>query len=148
MTAYESDGYAWAMEQADLIRRRSANEIDWDNVAEEIEDVGKSIGRELNSRYVVLITHLLKWIHQPERRSRSWTGTMDVQRTAIALHLDANPSLKLVEDHEFVRAYRLARSQAAKQTKLDKHVFPEQPPFTREEATTEDWLPADAEDAA
>lgn len=146
MSAYETDGYAWAMEQAAILRRRSANEVDWDSVAEEIEDVGKSISRELRSRYEILIVHLLKWIYQPQRRGRSWADTMDVQRTAIALHVADNPSLKAVEDAEFLKAYRLARAEAAKQTRLDKRTFPEHPPFTLEEAVTEDWLPADRGD--
>lgn len=41
MSAYDLDTYAWAREQADALRRRSANEIDWENVAEEIESLGK-----------------------------------------------------------------------------------------------------------
>ncbi len=44
---YEADFYTWAISQADAARRRSANEVDWDNVAEELESLARSEFREL-----------------------------------------------------------------------------------------------------
>jgi hypothetical protein len=81
---YEADFYTWAMTQADAARRRSANELDWENVAEELETLGRSEARELYSRYIILITHLLKWMHQPARRSKGWLGAIGEQRTMLA----------------------------------------------------------------
>ncbi len=71
-STYEHDTYSWALAQAEALRRRSGNELDWDNLAEEIESLGKSQASELRSRYIVLLMHLLKWAFQPERRSRSF----------------------------------------------------------------------------
>lgn len=59
------------MQQAEALRRRSAHEIDWENVAEEIESVGKSEASELESRLEELLMYLLKWRYQPERQGRS-----------------------------------------------------------------------------
>ena len=61
MGLYDRDFHAWAHEQAALARSRSANALDWDNVAEELESLGKQQRAELRSRYVVLLKHLLKW---------------------------------------------------------------------------------------
>lgn len=138
---YEADFYTWANTQAEAARKRSANELDWDNIAEELETLGRSELRELRSRYVVLLTHLLKWIHQPERRSRSWSNTIDIQRDAIAQHLSENPGLTAREEDEFLIAYREARRQASTETDLDVGVFPVEPPFDVAQARDGDWLP-------
>ena len=70
-TSYESDIVAWAHEQAALIRAGRFEYLDLANIAEEIEDVGKSEQREIASRMAVLLMHLLKWEYQPEFRSKS-----------------------------------------------------------------------------
>ena len=138
---YEADGYSWAMAQAEALRRRSANEIDWDNVAEEIESLGKSFANELRSRYVVLLSHLLKWLFQPERRSRSWEATIRTQRLQIADHVAENPGLKSRQADLFMKAYRVARSEASGETDLPIETFPEESPFTLEDAMDEGFWP-------
>lgn len=138
---YDADFYTWAMSQADAVRRRSANEVDWDNVAEELESLGRGEARELSSRYVVLLTHLLKWAYQPRRRSKSWLATIAIQRRVLAKHLKGNPGLKPREAEEFDEAYAIARLEAVKETKLDLGTFPETPPFTLEQAKDDKWLP-------
>ena len=92
--AYEKDIVAWANEQAGFIRARRFDLLDLENIAEEIEDVGKSEQRELESRMAVLFAHLLKWKFQSERRSRSWQDTIADQRNMIERRLRKTPSLK------------------------------------------------------
>lgn len=136
-----TDFYAWTREQAELARTRSSNAFDWDNVALELEALGKAEARELRSGYVVLLVHLLKWMYQSERRSRSWANTIANQRDEIALHLADNPSLKSVELETFRTAYGLARRSASSEPDLDLEYFPTDPPFTMEQARESDWLP-------
>ena len=138
---YERDTYSWAMQQADALRRRSANEVDWDNVAEEVESVGKSQASELRSRYAILLLHLLKWLFQPERRSRSWETSIRVQRHAIEEHLVDNPGLKPRRDELFGRAYFEARLTASSETDLALETFPETNPFKLAEAMDENFWP-------
>lgn len=140
--AYEADFYSWAMHQGDALRRRSANELDWDNLAEELESLGRSQQNELYSRYVVLLAHLLKWIVQPDLRSRSWRATIAEQRRAIERLLRQNPGLKSLEASTFAEAYLDARDRASGETDLDVESFPEEPPFTLIDATDGDWWPA------
>lgn len=138
---YDKDAYTWALQQADALRRRSANEVDWDNVAEEIESVGKSEARELVNRYVVLLCHLLKWRFQPERRGASGEVTIRTQRGLIERHLEDNPGLKPRRDEFFARAYFEARAEAVLQTGLPPETFPETNPYTLGEAMDEGFWP-------
>lgn len=138
---YDADTYTWAMRQADALRRRSANEIDWENVAEEIESVGKSEARELRSRYVTLLAHMLKWIFQPDRRSASWETTIRLQRELIDEHMETNPGLKPLRDQLLARAYREARVRAFEETGLPLEAFPDTNPFTLAQAMDPDFWP-------
>ena len=138
---YEADFYTWALTQADAVKRRSANELDWDNLAEELAALGRSELRELHSRYVVLLVHLLKWAHQPGRRSKSWINSISVARRAIEKLLRDSPGLQPAELDEFLDAYESARLTAAAETHLPVDAFPTTPAFTIEQAKGADWLP-------
>ena len=141
MGAYDRDFHAWAEEQGELIRSRSTNAIDWDNVAEEIESLGRQERGELYSHLVLLLTHLLKWRYQHKRRSRSWRATLMNQRLDIARQLKLSPSLKAVLQEEFDDAYPRARSQAEQETRLPAATFPEASPFTLSQTVDADWWP-------
>jgi hypothetical protein len=91
--AYEKDIIGWANEQARLLRAGKFDLLNLKNIAEEIEDVGKSEQRELANRMAFLLAHLLKWEHQPERRGASWQLTIRNQRKAVLRRLEDTPSL-------------------------------------------------------
>ena len=93
-TDYEIDLAAWSDQQAAALRRRAANEIDWENVAEEIESLGRSDKREIRNRLAVIVEHLLKWAYQPDQRSSSWRGSVVEARQQIASLIDESPSLQ------------------------------------------------------
>ncbi len=78
--AKEADLYSWAVRQAELLRKGRLAEIDAAAIAEEIDDVGEEEYYRLESALRVLMLHLLKWDHQPERRSRSWTLSIQEHR--------------------------------------------------------------------
>jgi len=91
---YDTDFYGWTQQQADALRTGNLAGVDLDNLIEEIESMGRSEKRELESRIEVLLMHLLKWRYQWGLRSRSWQLTIEDQRDRIAKHLRENPSLK------------------------------------------------------
>lgn len=93
-TPYKEDVVAWANEQAALLRAGKLSEIDIENIAEEIESVGKSERDEMVNRMGVLIAHLLKWRFQPALRGKSWKSTIDEQRRKIARRVKKTPSLR------------------------------------------------------
>jgi hypothetical protein len=76
MSDYQKDFYSWTCEQAELLRAGRFNELDVFNLIEEIETMGRSEKRELESRLTVLLVHLLKWQYQPMRRGCSWQLTI------------------------------------------------------------------------
>lgn len=142
MQAYEQDINAWAMEQARLLRAGRFELLDIEHIAGEIEDVGKSEQRELASRMVVLLAHLLKWAFQSERRGASWQKTITAQRKEIRYSLDESPSLvpKLEEARWLDMVWARAIAQAVNETGLD--CFPETCPWTiQDEVLSESWLP-------
>lgn len=136
---YETDYYAWAIDQAAKLRAGRFAELDIKNLAEEIEDLSKREKRELKNRLIVLLTHLLKWQFQPERRSRSWEVTIRNQRIELDQHLQENPSLAGHVDDVIAQAYRLAIGEAYKQTNLDVRDFPTTCPYTVEQIFADYW---------
>lgn len=146
---HDIDFYSWTQEQATLLRRVSElrlnelPELDWLLLAEEIEDLGKSVERELYSRYQALLLHLLKWRHQPVRRSRSWELAITMQRREIERLVRKNPSLKPKREEELAEAYPGARDRASSETGLAHSIFPKQTPFTLAEVESFDFWPND-----
>jgi hypothetical protein len=140
---YEDDVVAWSVEQARLLRAGRFELLDIEHLAEEIEDVGKSEARELASRMAVLLAHLLKWQHQPERRGRSWEITIRHQRQAIERRLDKTPSLQgsLADGGWWADAWGDALDLFEKETGLPLDAVPASCPWTVREVLAGDWLP-------
>ncbi len=136
---YESDFYGWTKQQANLLKNRKIAEIDWDNLAEEIADMGRSEKRQLESRLEVLIMHLLKWQFQPNMRSRSWQLTIKEQRLRLEKLLQENPSLKSSLADVRAKIYPLALISAEKETGLNS--FPETCPYELTDILAADFLP-------
>ena len=138
---YKTDFYAWALHNAALFKAKRFDELDFENLAEEIESMGKSEGRELDSRLEQLLLHLLKWHYQPERKGRSWKVSINKQRIEIDKVLDENPSLKYELEERFQKSYKYARRYAATETQKSIKIFPEQCPYSLQEALDADFLP-------
>jgi hypothetical protein len=138
---YEEDFYAWTVEQARLLRSGELAAIDAANIAEEIESMGRSDRRELKSRLVVLIMHLLKWRHQPAARSRSWSATIEEQRLQIEGVLAESPSLRPAIAATLPEVYAIARARAIAETGLADDLFPNVCPFTPDDVLSPTFLP-------
>jgi hypothetical protein len=121
---YDEDFYAWANEQAALLRSGRLAEADIAHIAEEIESMGKTEKRELSNRLAVLLMHLLKWRFQPTGRGTSWRLTIEEQRDRLIDHMADNPSLKASLGETITSAHRLAILGAARETGLDRAIFP------------------------
>lgn len=138
---YEKDFYAWTIHNAQLLREGKLSEIDIENVAEEIESMGKSEKRELINRLAVLLAHLLKWELQSERRSNSWKYTIKEQRLRLQDLLKDSPSLKssLVENLD--HAYEHAMVIAIGETDLSEKKFPKKCPFSLHQILDKEFFP-------
>lgn len=132
-TRYEADFFAWANEQAALLRAGKLSAADIEHIAEEIEDMGRAEQRELENRLKQLLLHLLKWRFQPERRGSSWQASIRIQRVEIAKHIKKNPSLKADIAETMSDAYEVAQIEAAGETGLSETVFPAECPWSYEQ---------------
>jgi Domain of unknown function DUF29 len=128
-TDYDRDFYSWSLEQARLIREGRWDGIDRENVAEEIASLGREQFNKLESALRILILHILKWDHQPAKRSRSWGLSIETQRLEIEDVLNDNPGLKPRIPEAIGRAFRKARLEAARETGLEKDAFPPVCPY-------------------
>jgi len=138
---YEKDFYAWTTHNAKLLREGKLSEIDVENIAEEIESMGKSDKRELISRLAVLLAHLLKWEFQSERRGNSWKYTIKEQRFRLQDLLKDSPSLKKSLEENLNHAYEHALVIAVGETDLSERAFPKKCPFSLQQALDKDFLP-------
>jgi hypothetical protein len=127
---YDGDFYSWSQEQGRLVREGRWGEVDRENVAEEIESLGREQFNKLESAIRVLLLHMLKWDFQPERRSRSWSVTIATQRIELEDVLADNPGLKPRLNEAIARGNRKARLAAANDTELSLKTFPETCPYS------------------
>lgn len=138
---YDRDFYAWANQQAALLRAGKLSAADVEHIAEEIESMGRSEKRELESRLEILLLHLLKWQFQPERRGTSWEVSITNSRDQLADHLVDNPSLKVKLPEAIEKAYRRARRDARAETGLPEATFPAECPWPFEVLMDEAFWP-------
>ncbi len=126
---YEADETAWLEAMAELIRSGACSELDYAHLAEYLTDMAGRDRREVKSRLVVLMLHLLKWEHQPQSRTGSWRDTIDEQQTELA-DLIGQGVLRRHAKTIFADAYEIAARRAAKQTRLPQKTFPAVCPYT------------------
>src|SRR5947199_9696067 len=138
-TDYERDFYGWLIEQARHVRDGRWDAVDRENLAEEIESLGREQFNKLESALRVLLLHMLKWDHQPDRRGRSWWATISEQRLRIEDVLADNPGLRPRIQEAITRAYRRARLRAVKGTDMEERRFPETCPYSWEDIVSREF---------
>jgi hypothetical protein len=136
-TLFEQDETAWLEIMANLATEGRYAEMDLSNLGEYLADMAKRDRREVSSRLVLLLLHLLKWEHQPDQRSGSWMGTILEQRRALRKLLESgtlhNHALTILAE-----AYADARKQAAAETGLSRGTFPAECAWDLESLLAED----------
>lgn len=142
-TTYEKDIVAWAQEQANLLRSGKLSVLDIEHIADEIEDVGKSEQRELSNRMAILLSHLLKWEFQPERRGAIWEATIHAQRNSVERRIRKTPSLQAsLDDHDWwADAWDDAVESASKETGMAYTEFSQACPWNANEVMDHSFMP-------
>lgn len=143
--ASNMDYQAWLVEQATHLRAHRFEDLDSEAIAEELEDIGRSERRAVESHLKNLLLHLLKWSRQTQRRSGSWRDSIDSARDVIADLLDDSPSLRSSLPEFIERQYPRARRSAANQTSLVETDFPPRCPFTLAQILDHEFFPDMAE---
>ena len=133
---YKQDVHAWALEQIELLKAGRVAEIDALNIAEELQDVSERQYNRLESALAIILLHMLKWDHQPERRSRSWQDSIKEHRRRAEKQVRRYPSLKTRLGEAVEEAYESARSWCQIETHLPEVDFPFSCPYDWEEIMT------------
>lgn len=128
---YDRDFLAWTEQTAAHLRAGRLDDLDLNHLAEEVEDMGRSEWRSLESQLANLLAHRLKWEYQPERRTSSWRLSIVASQIAIGKLVKRNPSMKGCLGEVIEEAYSDARKLAAADTGLPEDTFPPACPWTQ-----------------
>ena len=140
-TLYETDYLQWIETTLEKLQSQDYANVDWENLIEEIADMGRSERRSLKSNLIVILMHLLKWQFQPEKRSGSWEGSIIEHRRRVNEALHDSPSLKFYLESIFAECYAQAVKQAKAETGLPIESFPSVCPYELLEVTNDQYLP-------
>jgi hypothetical protein len=140
---YDRDFLQWTQQQAQYLQKGCWLRLDVEKLVEELENLGRSEQRELGSYLQVLLIHLLKCQHQPERRTKSWDNTLSHCRDKIQDCLEDTPSLqRFLKDPAWIeKYYRRASRDTAKETNKSVDTFPASCPYTIEQMLDAAFLP-------
>lgn len=141
---YLHDFALWLNSQASLLRAGQFDLLDIDNLAEEIDCMGRNLHRELRSRLKVVLVHLLKFAYQPDHQSHSWLDTLGEQRDQVVELINDSPSLdRHVMDYAEAM-YKTAVAKAARETGLAPTTFPTANPYSKTEMLDPGFIPGRA----
>ncbi len=140
-TLYDTDYNQWIEETARQLRERRFDYVDWDNLIEEIEDMGKSQRRALESLLTRLLEHLLKlyyWKSEKNRSGNHWASEIVNFRASINKRLKESPSLKPAMESIYAEVFPIAFKSVSKLFSL-----PCDAQISLEQALDDDWFPDD-----
>lgn len=141
---YERDFVAWAETQAEALKSRGAgaNALDYDNLAEEIEDVAKHVARTCKSYLSIIIEHLLKLQFGDARYDeRGWRASVSVARKDLDDEL--TPTLRKRLPDDLPRLFATDLELLHVNRKVDGRVVREALPegYSWSQLTDADWWP-------
>ncbi len=140
-TLYDRDFHLWAKTMAELIRQGRFDQLDIDTLAEEVEDMGKSEARRIESYLKRLLHHLLKWQYQPDQQSNSWKASIRESREEIWKTINQNPSLQPYPAEILIESYEIAKIRAMGETGLAEEIFSSSCPFPIDQVLDEQFWP-------
>ena len=139
---YEKDYYPWIDKTINLLENYQFSELDLENLIEEIKSISISQQKALKSNLSVILWHLLKYLQEPEKQTRSWALNLFEHRERIEEDLENSPSLKsFLTEENFKKCYNKARKKAAIETGINLDKFPNDCPFTLAEALDFEFIP-------
>lgn len=129
---YERDETAWLDRTAELVVQQRWDEVDREHLGEYLTDMATRDRREVVSRLAILLSHWLKWDHQPQKRTRSWQRTLLDQQLELA-QIFESATLRKHGGEIFDKAYARAMKKASVETGLPMAAFPASPPWSLDE---------------
>ena len=143
-TLYDQDYYLWLRTTINQLRTNQFSSVDLDNLIEELEDMGRSQKRAIESLLIKLLEHLLKlkcWDEEREGNQGHWKGEIRTFRREIKKALKDSASLKPYILEIFDQCYEDARTEASDRSQLSIDIFPLIPIGSLEQILDENWFP-------
>jgi hypothetical protein len=134
---YETDYYQWSLDQADHLKNRRFDMLDYDYLIEQIESLGRSEQRALKNHLINLLKHMIKAKYQPEKQTRSWDLSIKNAKKEVKSIIKQNPSFTRFIPEYYLDAYEFAKIEAEKETGLDIDNFQEECPWSIDEILNE-----------
>jgi len=128
---YAKDETAWLEQSSQLIHDHRYEDLDYEHLEEYLWEMAEREKREVRSRLLQLIVHLLKWQYQTKQRARSWQNSILNQREELEDLLSSQSLAKHAEE-SFPGIYTKAVKRALRETNLEASVFPEDCPYSLE----------------
>ncbi len=139
---YKKDYYPWIDKTIFLLENHQFSELDLENLIEEIKSISISQQKALKSNLSVILWHLLKYLQEPEKQTRSWALNLFEHRERIEEDFENSPILKsFLTEENFKKCYNKARKKAAIETGINLEKFPNDCPFTLAEALDFEFIP-------
>jgi hypothetical protein len=138
---YERDFHAWLSDQAQRLRLLKPRGIDWENLAEEIDSLGRSDRIAVVSNLNVVLLHLIKWKYQSAKRKSGWIASINEHRRRIERLIQSSPSLAPVPAQVLAEEYGKAQEDALTETGLRANAVPSVCPFSVEQVLDTRFLP-------
>lgn len=150
-TLYDSDFQHWLEKTINYLKNQQFSQLDIQHLVEELEDLGRSEKKALESNLMILMAHLLKLKIQnnvPEQMKGSWYDSVVEHRQRVCKSLRDTPSLKSYLEMAVQSAYPDARKVAIKEGKLAKfgipippeEIYPATCPFTLKQLLDDDFM--------
>ena len=147
-TLYDTDFYGWTQQQSQALRAAAKalpstpESLDWENLADEIDSLGREQAAKLRSSLRLVLTDLLTWTQKPRLPTAGWRSSIGRERGQIRQYLQDNPSLTARLEELLPGAYEDARKGAADATGVPVRTFKPTSPFTVEQVLDEEFWPA------
>lgn len=131
---YDTDFFLWCKEQSALVLKSESKEMDKENIAEELESMGKSDKRSIKSYIRIILIHMIKLKIQPNYEgTRGWDISINNARSSMGNILKDSPSLRRMVPEYIEEEWPKAVSIAAEETHMSIRAIPVDRPFTIEE---------------
>jgi hypothetical protein len=144
--AYDDDFAAWLLDQANQLRVRKPKFIDWEQVAEELEEMSVRLRHALSSDLEIVLQHLLKLQYEPSPnewrgRSRGWKLHATEHRNRVNDILEDSKTLRNNFADFLAKAYPRARQEAAIETGCLETHYPSECPWSTAQILDTTYFP-------
>ena len=123
-----------------LLQENRLEELDYDSIFQMLFEMSRSEKNSIEGLSRIIVMHLLKWVYQPEKRTRSWRTTILSHRYSLLSILEDSKILgKYLQDH-LEKIYSRAKRLASSETEIPEENFPTRCPFTVDQILDDEFF--------